>query len=155
LLPLGEWVSSSLSCPPLFSYSSRYLTRSRMKELTKRCSFIEDFPFYNLLFLHIRFLRDPNLLCLSRLLLLLMPWNKISGKRSMMPGRLLLRWRTPGLDMTVDSTLVIHGSFMSLPVWLLSLIMRALRSDMPKLTTMMACVRLSFNRRLGLRLRDN
>jgi len=127
-----------------------------MKELTKRCSFIEDFPFYNLLFLHIRFLRDPNLLCLSRLLLLLMPWNKISGKRSMMPGRLLLRWRTPGLDMTVDSTLVIHGSFRSLSICLpLNLPMWIFRSDVLKLTTMMACVRLSFNRRLGLRLRDN
>jgi hypothetical protein len=73
-----------------------------------------------------------------------------------MPRLILLRWRTPGPDMTANSTLVTHGSFRSMPVWLpQSLLMRALRSDMPKFTTMMAYGRLSFNRRLGLRLWDN
>jgi hypothetical protein len=74
----------------------------------------------------------------------------------MMPGRLLLRWRTLGPDMTSNSTLVTHESFRSLPVCLpLSLLMWALRSDVLELTTMMACGRPFSDRRLGLRLRDN
>jgi hypothetical protein len=73
-----------------------------------------------------------------------------------MPGRLLLRWRTPRLDMTANSTLVTHGSFRSLPVCLpLSLPMWALRFDVSELTTVMACGRLSSYRKLGQRLRDS
>jgi hypothetical protein len=67
-----------------------------------------------------------------------------------MPEWLLLRWRTPRPDMTANSTLVTHGSFRSLPICLpLNLSMWALRSDVPKLTTMMACGRLSSDRKLG------
>jgi hypothetical protein len=46
---------------------------------------------------------------LSRLLQLLKLWNMISGRRSMMLGR--LRWRTPWFDITANSTLVTHESF--------------------------------------------
>jgi hypothetical protein len=68
----------------------------------------------------------------------------------MMPGRLLLRWRTPGPDIIANSTLVTHGSFKSLSKCLpLSLPMWALRSDVSKLTIVMACGRLSFDRKLG------
>jgi hypothetical protein len=74
----------------------------------------------------------------------------------MMPGRLLLRWRIPGPDITTNSTLVTHGSFRSLPVCLpLSLSMWALRSNLSELTTVMACGRLSSDRKLGQRLRDS
>jgi hypothetical protein len=67
-----------------------------------------------------------------------------------MPGRLLLRWRTHGPDMTANSTLVTHGSFRSLPIKLpMSLTIRAPRSNMPQLTTMMACGRLSSDKRRG------
>jgi hypothetical protein len=66
-----------------------------------------------------------------------------------MLGWLLLRWRTPRLDMTATSTLVTHGSFRSLSICLpLNLPMWALRFDVPKLTTVMACGRLSSNRKL-------
>jgi hypothetical protein len=69
----------------------------------------------------------------------------------MIPGWLLLRWRTPRPDMTANSTLVTHGSFRSLPICLsLSLPMWALRSDVLELTTVMASRRLSSDRRLGL-----
>jgi hypothetical protein len=48
----------------------------------------------------------------------------------MTPGWLLLRWRTPRSDMNVNSTLVTHESFRSLPIFLpLSLPMWALQSD--------------------------
>lgn len=74
----------------------------------------------------------------------------------MIPGRLLLRWRTPGMDMTANSTLVIHGSFRSLSICLpLSLLMWAFRFDVLELTIVMACGRLSFDRKLGQRLRNN
>jgi hypothetical protein len=74
----------------------------------------------------------------------------------MMPGRLLLRWRNHRPNMTNNSTLVTHGSFRSLPVCLLlSLSMWALRSDVSKLTTVMACGSLSSDRKLGQRLRDS
>jgi hypothetical protein len=73
-----------------------------------------------------------------------------------MPGLLLLRRRIPRPDMTAKSTLVTHGSSGSLPIFLpLSLAMWALRSDVPELTTVMACGRLSFDRKLGQRLRDD
>jgi len=44
-------------------------------------------------------------------LLLLIPWNRIYGRRSLMPGWLLLRWRSLGSDMTINSTLVTYESF--------------------------------------------
>jgi hypothetical protein len=48
----------------------------------------------------------------------------------MLPG--LLRWRTLRSDMTANSTLVTHGSFRSLPLFLLlNLLMWELRSDVP------------------------
>jgi hypothetical protein len=63
----------------------------------------------------------------------------------MMPG--WLRWRRPGF---VNSTLVTHWSFRSLPLFLpLSLPMWAFRSDVPWLDTVMACGRLSSDRKLG------
>jgi hypothetical protein len=68
-----------------------------------------------------------------------------------MPGWLLLSWRNPMPDMTANSTLVRHGSFRTLPICLpLSLPMWALRSDVSELTTVMACRRLSSDRRFGL-----
>jgi hypothetical protein len=147
-------VSSSLSCPSFFSCSVRYLTQILHERINGRCSFIEDFPFYSLLFLHIQLLGDPSLFCLSRLLQLLMPWNMISRRRSMMPG--WLWWRTPRSDMTANSTLVSHGSFRCLQFFLpLNLPMWAFRSDMPWLATVMACGRLSSDRKLGQRLRDD
>jgi len=67
-----------------------------------------------------------------------------------MPRRLLLRWRTPSPDMTANSTFVTHGIFRSLPICLpLNLSMWALRSNVFELTTVMACGRLSSNRKHG------
>jgi hypothetical protein len=110
------------------------------------------FPFLQSSVPHIQLLGDPSLSCLSRLLQLLMPWNMIFGQRSMMPG--WLRWRTPRSDMTANSTLVIHGSFRSLPLFLpLNFLMWAFRSDVPWLATVLACRRLSSDRKLGRRLR--
>jgi hypothetical protein len=58
--------------------------------------------------------------------------------------------------MTANSTLVTHGSFRSLPLFLpLNLPMWAVRSDVPWLATVMACGRLSSDRKLGRRLRDD
>jgi hypothetical protein len=58
--------------------------------------------------------------------------------------------------MTANSTLVTHGSSRSLLICLpLSLPMWALRSDVPKLGTVMACERLFSDRKLGQRLRDD
>jgi len=66
----------------------------------------------------------------------------------MMPG--WLRWMTPRSDMTANSTLVTHGSFKSLLLFLpLNLLMWAFRSDVPWLATVMACERLSSDRKLG------
>jgi hypothetical protein len=145
-------VSSFLSYPSFFSCSAKNLTRSEGTD--RRCSFIGDFPSYSLLFLHIHLLGDPSLFCLSRLLQLLMPWNMISRRRSMMPR--WLRWRTPRSDMTTNSTLVTHGSFRSLPLFLpLNLPMWAFRSDVPWLATVMTCESLSSYRKLGQRLRDD
>jgi hypothetical protein len=74
--------------------------------------------------------------------------------RSMLPER--LRWRTLRYHMTANSTLVTHGSFRSLPLFLpLNLSMWAFRSDVPRVTTVMACERLSSDRKLGRRLRDD
>jgi hypothetical protein len=140
-------------CPSFFSCSVRYLTRSCMKELTEDVN-INNFPFCSLLFLHIQLLGDPSPFCLSRLLQLLMPWIMIYGQRSMMPG--WLRWRTPRSDMTANSTLVTHGSFRSLPLFLpLNLPMWAFKSDMPWFATVMACRRLSSDRKLVQRLKDD
>jgi len=72
----------------------------------------------------------------------------------MLPG--WLRWRTLKSHMTANSTLVTHGSFRSLPLFLpLNLLMWAVRSDVAWLATMMACERLSSDRKLGRRLRDD
>jgi hypothetical protein len=58
--------------------------------------------------------------------------------------------------MTANSTLVTHGSFGSLPLFLpLNLLMWVVRSDVPWLATVMACERLSSDRKLGQRLRDD
>jgi hypothetical protein len=74
----------------------------------------------------------------------------------LIPGWLLLRRRTPRPDMTANSTLGTHGSSRSLAICLpLSLPMWALRSDVPELATVMACGRLSSDRKLGQRLRDD
>jgi hypothetical protein len=71
-----------------------------------------------------------------------------------MPG--WLRWRTPRPNMIANSTLVTHGSFRSLTIYLpLNLPMWVLRSDVSKLATMMACGRLSSDRKFGQRLRDD
>jgi hypothetical protein len=65
-----------------------------------------------------------------------------------------LRWRTLRSYMTANSTLVTHGSFRSLPLFLpLNLPMWTVRSDVPWLATVMACERLSSDRKLGRRLR--
>jgi hypothetical protein len=67
-----------------------------------------------------------------------------------------LRWRTLRSYMKANSTLVTHGSFRSLPLFLpLNLPMWAVRSDVPWLATVMACERLSFDRKLDQRLRDD
>jgi hypothetical protein len=59
-----------------------------------------------------------------------------------------LRWRTPRSDMTANSTLATHGSFRSLPPFLpLNLPIWEFRSDMPWFTTVMACMRLSSDRK--------
>jgi hypothetical protein len=56
--------------------------------------------------------------------------------------------------MTANSTLVTHGSFKSLPLFLpLKLLMWAVRYDVPWLATVMACERLSPDRKLDQRLR--
>jgi hypothetical protein len=71
----------------------------------------------------------------------------------MMLGR--LRWRKPWSDMTANSTLVTHGSFRSLPfLFPLNLPIWAVGFDVPWLITVMACERLSSDRKLGRRLRD-
>jgi hypothetical protein len=63
---------------------------------------------------------------------------------------------TPRSDMTANSTFVTHGSFRSLPLFLpLNLPMWAFRSDVPWLAIVMACERLSSDRKLGQRLRDD
>jgi hypothetical protein len=67
-----------------------------------------------------------------------------------------LRWRTPRSHMTANSTLETHRSLRSLPFFLpLNLTMWAVRSDVPWLATVMACERLSSDRKLGRRLRDD
>jgi hypothetical protein len=67
-----------------------------------------------------------------------------------------LRWRTPWSDMTVNSTLVTHGSFRSQPFFLLlNLPIWAIWFDVPWLATVMACERLSPDRKLGRRLRND
>jgi hypothetical protein len=67
-----------------------------------------------------------------------------------------LRWRTLRSHMTTNSTLVTHGSFGSLPLFLpLNFPMWAVRSDVPWLATVVACERLYFDRKLGRRLRDD
>jgi hypothetical protein len=72
----------------------------------------------------------------------------------MLPG--WLRWRTLRSHMTANSTLVTHESFRSLPLFLpLNLLMWAVRSDVPWVATVMACERLSSDRKLGRRLRDD
>jgi len=72
----------------------------------------------------------------------------------MLPER--LRWRTLRSHMTANSILVAHGSFRSLLLFLpLNLPMWAIRSDVPWLATLMACKRLSSDRKLGRRLRDD
>jgi hypothetical protein len=72
----------------------------------------------------------------------------------MLPG--WLRWRTPRSDMTANSTLVTHGSFRSLPLFLpLNLPMWAFRFDMPWFATVMACRRLYSDMKLGQRLGDD
>jgi hypothetical protein len=115
---------------------------------------IGDFPSCSLLFFHIQLLGDPSLFWLSRLLQLLMLWTMIPGRRSMLPER--LRWRTLRSHMTANSTLVTHRSFKSLPLFLpLILPMWPVRSDVPWLATVMACERLSSDRKLGRRLRDD
>jgi len=135
MLPLGEWVSLSLSCPSFFSYSARNLAKSCMKELVEN-------------------LKDPSLFRLSRLLQLLMLWDLISERRFRMLGR--FQWRTPWSNMTANSTLVTHGSFRSLPFLLsLNLPMCAVGFDVPWLIIVMACERLSSDRKLGQRLRDD
>jgi hypothetical protein len=45
------------------------------------------------------------------LLLSLMPWSMISCMRSRLSRWVFLRLRTPGSDMTINSTLVTYGSF--------------------------------------------
>jgi len=58
--------------------------------------------------------------------------------------------------MTANSTLVTHGSFRSLPLFLpLNLLMWAVRSDVPWLAIVMACERISSDMKLGRRLRDD
>jgi hypothetical protein len=71
-----------------------------------------------------------------------------------MPG--WLRWRTLRSHMTANSTSVTHGSFGCLPLVLpLNLLMWVVRSDVPWLATVMAYERISFDRKLGRRLRDD
>jgi hypothetical protein len=69
-----------------------------------------------------------------------------------MLGWLLLRWMTLRPDMTANSTLVTHRSFRSLSI---CLPMKAFWFDVSDLTTVMACGRLSSDRKLGQRLRDS
>jgi predicted membrane protein len=121
---------------------------------SRRISFITNFVFCSLLFFQIQLFGNPSLFGLNRLLQLLMPWSMISGRRSMLPR--WLRWRTLWSHMTANSTLVTHGSFRSLPLFVpLNLPMWAVRSNVPWLATVMACERLSSDRKLDWRLRDD